>query len=61
MLQLLLMSVEGPKHKLVVWLSAIALFLIVGIWPRAARCLSLLTAAAPTGTHGPYTTTFSRA
>src|SRR6266852_9399628 len=55
------MSLEGPKHKPAVWLSAIALFLIVGIWPRATRCLSLLPAAAPGGTHGPYTTTFSRA
>jgi len=55
------MSVEGPKHKLVVWFSAIALFLILGIWPRATRCLTLLPAPAPAGTHGPYSTTFSRA
>src|ERR1700730_104316 len=55
------MLVESPKHKLAVWLSAIALFLIVGIWPRATRCLSLIPAPAPAGTHGPYTTAFSRA
>jgi hypothetical protein len=54
------MSSEGPKHKLAVGLSAITLFLIVGIWPRATRCLSLSTAVASAGTHGPYTTTFSR-
>ena len=61
MLQSLRMSIGGPKHKLAVSLSAVALFLIVGIWPGATRCLSLSTAAAPAGTHGPYTTTFSRA
>ena len=61
MLQYSLMTFEGPKHKVVVWSSAIALFLIVGVWPLATRCLSLLPAAAPVGTHGPYTTNFSRA
>jgi len=55
------MRVERPNHKLAVWLSAIALFLIMGIWPRATRCLSLMPSPAPAGTHGPYTTTFSRA
>src|SRR5258706_15010748 len=53
------MRLEG--HKVVVCLSVISLFLIVGIWPPATRCLSLLMAANPPGTHGPYTTTFSRA
>jgi hypothetical protein len=61
MLQYLLMSVGGPKQKLVLWSSLIALFLIVGASPLPTRCLSLLPAAAPAGTHGPYTTNFSRA
>src|SRR5436309_4657318 len=61
MLQYLVVTVEGPKHKVVVWSSAIALFVIVGVWPLATRCLSLLPAPAPAGTHGPYTTNFSRA
>ena len=60
MLQWLLMILDAPQHKLAVWLSAIALFLIVG-WPRVTQCLSLLPAPAPAGMHGPYTTTFSRA
>jgi hypothetical protein len=55
------MGVARPKHKSAVGLSVIALFLMVGIWPRATRCLSMLPAPAPAGTHGPYTTTFSRA
>jgi len=55
------MNIEGPKHKVVVGLSAIALFLMVGIWPRATRFVSLLAAPAAAETHGPYTTTFSRA
>jgi hypothetical protein len=54
------MSLEGPKHKLAVSLPAIVLFLIAGTWPRATRGLSLLSTPAPAGTHGPYTTTFSR-
>jgi hypothetical protein len=57
----IVMSVKGPKHRVVLWLSAIAVFLIVGIWPRAMLSVSLLAAAAPAETHGPYTTTFSRA
>jgi hypothetical protein len=55
------MSVEGPKHQLVVWLSAMTLFLLVGISPRPMQCLSLLPAPVPAITHGPYATTFSRA
>ena len=61
MLQYSLMSVEGPKHKAVVWSSAIAVFLIAGVRPLETRCLSLLPAPAPAGTHGPYTTNFSLA
>src|SRR2546427_751312 len=61
MLQYSLMSVEGSKRKATVWSSAIALLVIVGVWPLATRCLSLLPAPAPAGTHGPYTTNFSRA
>ena len=49
------------KHKRAVGLSAIALFLTTGIWHGATRCLSVLAAPAPAGTHGPYATTFSRA
>src|SRR5713226_6600461 len=55
------MSVAGPKHKVGVCLSAIALFLIVGIWPLATWCLGLLPAPALAGTHGPYATNFSLA
>jgi len=55
------MSLEAPKRKLVVSSTAIALLLVVGIWPRATPGLSLLPAASLLGTHGPYTTTFSRA
>src|ERR1700684_3476999 len=55
------MGVKRPRHKGIGWLSAIALFFIAGTWPRATRSLSLLDAAAPAGTHGPYTTNFSRA
>jgi hypothetical protein len=58
---LVVMSVAGPKHRVVAWLPAVALFLLVGIWPRATRFPSLLSAPAPAGTHGPYTTAFSRA
>src|SRR5260221_14050462 len=56
-----LMSLEDRKRKLAVSLSAIALFLVVGISPRATGSLSLTPAPAPAETHGPYTTTFSRA
>src|SRR2546428_4389000 len=56
-----LMSVEGSKRKATVWSSAIALLVIVAVWPLATRGLSLLPAPAPAGTHGPYTTNFSRA
>ena len=55
------MRVEGPKNKVAGCLSAIALFLIVGIWPPATRCLSLLPVPAPAGMHGPYATNFSLA
>ena len=41
-------------------LSAITLLFIVGISPQATRCLSLVPPLIPTGTHGPYTTNFSR-
>src|SRR5260221_3225667 len=56
-----LMSLEDRNRKLAVSLSAIALFLVVGISPRATGSLSLTPAPAPAETHGPYTTTFSRA
>ena len=55
------MSVERSKHRLVFWSSASALVLIAGISPQNKRCLSLLAAPVPAGTHGPYTTTFSHA
>lgn len=55
------MSLEGPNHKLVASLSAIGLFLTVGIWPQATRWLSLLAGPTPAQTHGPYTTNFSSA
>ena len=61
MLQSLLMRVEGPGHKLGVWSSVIALFIIAGAWPLATRGLSLSAAPLPAGTHGPYTTDFPRA
>ena len=61
MLQYSLMSLEAPKQRMVVWSSAIALFVVVGVWPLAIRCWSLLPASAPAGTHGPYTTNFSGA
>jgi hypothetical protein len=54
------MSVEAPKRKLAVWLSAISPIVILGTWPGATRCLSLSPAPAAVGTHGPYATTFSR-
>jgi hypothetical protein len=60
MLRNLLMGAEGPKLKIVVRVLAITLLLIAGIWPLATRGLSLLPAAAPTGTHGPYSTHFIR-
>ncbi len=52
---------EGPKHKLVVGFSAITLALIAGFGPQATHCLSLAHGPFPAGTHGPYSTTFSRA
>jgi hypothetical protein len=55
------MSVEAPKRKLAVWLSAISPIVILGTWPGATRCLSLLPAPASVGTHGPYSTSFSHA
>ena len=61
MLQYSLMRVEGPKHKLGVWSSAIALSMIAGVWPLATRGLSLLPAPALAEMHGPYTTNFTRA
>jgi len=53
------MKVKEPNHKVMVWLSAIALFLIMGIRPLATQGLSLLAVPAPAGTHGPFTTNFS--
>ena len=53
------MSVKHPKHARIFWLPAIALILIVGIWPLGTQALS--PAPAPAGTHGPYSTNFSRA
>ena len=47
------------RHKWIVWLWAIALVLIAGNW--TTRSWSFAAAAAPAGTHGPYTTNFSRA
>jgi hypothetical protein len=61
MLQWSLMGIAEPNYKVIARLSAIALFLIAGIWPLATWCLSLLPPPAPAGTHGPYTTNFSRA
>jgi len=61
MLQYLLKRVEGPRQKLVVWSSAIALLVIVGMCPLAKRGVSLLAAPASAGAHGPYTTNFNRA
>jgi len=60
MLQYLLMRVEGSKQKLVVWSSAIALLSIVGVGILATEGWSFRSAPAPAGTHGPYTTNFSR-
>src|SRR5271157_2606883 len=60
MLQYLLMRVEGPRHKLVIGSSAVALLMIVGMWPVAKRGLSLLPAPASAETHGPYITNFTR-
>jgi hypothetical protein len=60
MLQYLLMRVEEPRHKLVVCSSAMALLMIVGMWPLAKRGLSLLPAPVSVGTHGPYITNFTR-
>jgi hypothetical protein len=54
------MRVEGPRHKLVVGSSAVALLMIVGMWPAAKRGLSMLPAPASAGTHGPYITNFTR-
>src|SRR5579864_5986017 len=53
------MRAEG--HQLVVSLSSIALLLIIGISPQVTKCLSFMPVPAPARTHGPYTTTFSRA
>ena len=60
MLHYLLMRVEGMRHKLVVGSLAMALFVVVGIWPLAKRGLSLLAQPASAATHGPYITDFSR-
>jgi hypothetical protein len=60
MLQYLLMRVEGMRHKLVVGSLAMALFMVVGMWPLAKRGLSLLAQPASASTHGPYITDFSR-
>ncbi len=56
-----LMKVEAPNHRMTVWLSAGALFLIVVICSLATQGLSSSPAPAPARTHGPYTTDFSRA
>ena len=40
--------------------SAVALLMIVGMWPAAKRGLSMLPAPASAGTHGPYITNFTR-
>ena len=53
------MSVSGPKYRVAVWCAAMAPALIIGIWPRPVRCL--LLSPAPAETHGPYSTSFSRA
>jgi len=44
----------------VVGSSAVALLMIVGMWPAAKRGLSMLPAPASAGTHGPYITNFTR-
>jgi hypothetical protein len=54
------MSIPEPKHKGIVWFSAIVPFLVVGIWLLAPHGPSLLAAPARAGTHGPYSTNFSR-
>jgi hypothetical protein len=56
-----LMKVQVPKHRMTIWLSAVALFLIVVICPLATHGLSLSPDPALARTHGPYTTNFSRA
>ena len=53
------MRVEEPNHKMTVWISAVALFLMVVICPLATQGLS--SSPAPAKTHGPYTTSFSGA
>jgi len=54
-----IMSPERTKHKVAACLTAIALLLIVVTWPRAMGYFTLMSAPAPAGTHGPYTTNFS--
>jgi hypothetical protein len=61
MLQYLLVRIKQPGRKLIAWSSAIVLLIIVGICPLAKWGLSLWPGPAPAGTHGPYTTNFTRA
>ena len=60
MFQCLLMKVEGPSHKPAVGPLAVALLMIVGMWPLAKWGLSSMPAPGSTGPHGPYNTQFTR-
>jgi len=62
MSQLSFMTVNRPKRQLIVGSAALALAVIAGLWPLAARRMNGLPAApAPAGLHGPYSTNFPRA
>ncbi len=51
------MDVGGPKLKLVIGSSVIALVIVVWLWPPVTRGVNTLRAASP-GTQGTYTTNF---
>ena len=59
MRQYLFMDVRGPKRKLVIGSSVIALVIVLWLWPLVTRGVNMLPAASPSaGTHGTYTTNF---
>ena len=60
MAQYSLMDVKGPKRKLVIVRSAIAVVVVLLLWYLATRGVGIQsTASASTGTHRTYTTNFS--
>ena len=55
-----LLDLRGTKRKLIMGSSVIAV--VIALWPLATRSANMLPAvSAPAGTHGTYSTNFSRA